>query len=60
MTMLTSKNLVAFALIAIAATAFLFLGCSPKEESREAPEAVASETGAAPSRMEDPAYVAKL
>ena len=59
MTMLASRNLVAFALIAIASTAFLFVGCSRGEEGREAPEAAAGETEVV-SRMQDTEYVAKL
>ena len=58
MTMLTSKNLVAFALIAIASTVFLSAGCSREEEAREASGAAAGEVS--PSRMDDPEYVAQL
>lgn len=56
--MLTSKNLVAFALIAIASTVFLSAGCSREEEAREASGAAAGEVS--PSRMDDPEYVAQL
>ena len=58
MTMLTSRNLVAFALIAIASLAFLSVGCSRDEGSREASGAAAGEVAA--MRMNDPEYVAKL
>ena len=56
--MLTSKNLVAFALIAIASTVFLSAGCSREEEAREASGAAAGEVS--PSRMDDPEYIAQL
>ena len=56
--MLTSRNLVAFALIAIASLAFLSVGCSRDEGSREASGAAAGEVS--PSRMDDPEYVAGL
>lgn len=56
--MLTSRNLVAFALIAIASLAFLSVGCSRDEGSREASGAAAGEVAA--MRMNDPEYVAKL
>ena len=61
MTMFTSKNLVAFALVAIASIAFLFVGCSRDEEPRTTPgEAVGEVSQPRPSRMEDQDYVAKL
>ena len=58
MTMLTSRNLVAFALIAIASLAFLSVGCSRDEGSREGSGAAAGEVQ--PSRIDDPEYVARL
>lgn len=58
MTMLTSRNLVAFALIAIAPITFSLVGCSRDEEPREASGAAAGEVAA--TRMNDPEYVAKL
>lgn len=58
MTMLTSKNLVVFALVAIASLAFLSAGCSREEGAREASGAAAGET--LPSRTNDPEYEAKL
>ena len=58
MTMLTSKNIVAFALIAIASTVFLSAGCSREEEAREASGAAAGEVS--PARMDDPEYIAQL
>lgn len=61
MTMLTSKNLVAFAVIAIAAVAFLSIGCSREEEPRETGETIVGETAQPqPTRMDDPEYIAKL
>ena len=57
MTMLTSRNLVAFALIAIASLAFLSVGCSRDEGSREASGAAAVQTA---TRIDDPEYVARL
>lgn len=58
MTMLTSRNLVAFALIAIASLAFLSVGCSRDEGSREASGAASGDIQ--PSRTNDPEYEAKL
>ena len=58
MTMHTSRNLVAFALIAIASLAFLSVGCSRDEGSREGSGAAAGEVQ--PSRTNDPEYEAKL
>lgn len=56
--MLTSKNLVAFAVIAIASLGFLYVGCSREEGAREASGEAAGET--LPSRTNDPEYEAKL
>lgn len=56
--MLTSRNLVAFALVAIASVAFLSVGCSRDEGSREASGAAAGAT--LPPRTNDPEYEAKL
>lgn len=56
--MLTSRNLVAFALIAIASLAFLSVGCSRDEGSREASGAASGDIQ--PSRTNDPEYEAKL
>lgn len=59
--MLTSKNLVAFAVIAIAAVAFLSIGCSREEDPRETGETIVGETAQPqPTRMDDPEYIAKL
>ena len=61
MTMLTSKNLVAFAAIAIAFFVVLCGGCSRDEEPREVSNADAGEEQAVTiERMEDPEYVAGL
>ena len=60
MTMLTSKNLVAFALIAIASLAFLSVGCSRDEGSREGSGAAAGDGSAGVERMSDPEYVTGL
>lgn len=59
MTMLTSKNLVAFALVAIASLAFLSVGCSREEGAREASGEAAGD-GSAATRIDDPEYVARL
>jgi len=56
--MLTSRNLVAFALVAIASVAFLSVGCSRDEGAREASGAAAGET--LPSRTNDSEYEAEL
>ena len=59
--MLTSKNLVAFAVIAIASVAVLCGGCSRDEEPREASGAAAGEASAVTiERMADAEYVAGL
>ena len=57
MTMLTSRNLVAFALVAIASLAFLSVGCSRDEGSRAASGEAAVQTA---TRIDDPEYVARL
>ena len=57
--MLTSKNLVAFASIAIATVAFLFAGCTRDEEPRKAPDTPAGEVREI-ERLKDPAYKAAL
>ena len=59
MTMLTSRNLVAFALIAIAPITFSLVGCSRDGEPRGAQQPAASESTEF-ARMNDPEYVAKL
>ena len=58
MTMLTSKDLVAFAVVAIASVAVFCGGCSRDEEPREASGAAVGETS--PWRTDDPVYEAKL
>ena len=61
MTMLTSKNLVAFAVIAIASLGFLYVGCSREEGAREASgEAAGEESAVTIERMADAEYVAGL
>jgi len=53
----TSRNLVAFALVAIASLAFFSVGCSRSEEPREvAPPQQSAEPINQFSRMEDPEY----
>ena len=59
----TSRNLVAFALVAIASLAFFSTGCSRDEEPREDSQPSAQqlpEIDPALSRMEDPAYTQAL
>ena len=54
--MFTSRNLVAFALFAIACTVFLSSGCTRDEEVREPAQPSAEEPVKQLARMEDPAY----
>ena len=57
MSMFTSRNLVAFALFAIACTVFFSNGCTRDEEAREPAQPSAEEKPVQElSRMEDPAY----